>query len=168
MVSLPQIEKIKSLLFICTGNCARSIMAEALTKHALKNRPLDLQVDSAGTEAKSGMVPTENTRTVLEQHGILADSHKAKICTKEMIERADLLLVMERSHHKTILSRYPDAKNKLFLLTDFCPDIEPWIQESGIPDPLGMNLEFYSNICHLIERSCLGLLEKNRPGAESA
>jgi arsenate reductase (thioredoxin) len=60
------------VLFVCTGNSARSIMAEALLRHHGGD---DFEVHSAGTEPR-GVNPL--TRKVLAEAGIDASSARSK------------------------------------------------------------------------------------------
>jgi arsenate reductase len=60
------------VLFVCTGNSARSLMAEALLRHHGGDR---FEVHSAGTEPR-GVNPL--TRRVLEESGIDASGVRSK------------------------------------------------------------------------------------------
>ena len=60
------------VLFLCTGNSARSVLAEALLKH-LGGR--DYEVHSAGTEPK-GINPY--SLRVLEQEGLKLDGFRSR------------------------------------------------------------------------------------------
>lgn len=153
-------QPIRNILFVCTGNCSRSVMAASIFRALAATSKSSLQVESAGTDAQPGLAPTENTRKLLEQHGIPHPDHRAKICTQELIENADLIFVMEPYHQERLLKKFPKAKEKVHLLLDHYPGIEPWIKTMGIPDPLGMNSSFYENVYHLIQKSCTTVLEK--------
>jgi len=134
-------------------------MAEAYTKYILKDYNLDLAVQSAGTNAKPGLPPTENTAKILKSHGIPCADYRSKSCTNSLVDNADLIFVMENIHKQTLLEQYPQAGNKIYRVADFCPDLEPWIREMGIPDPLGLAMFFYENVYEMIERSCTSILK---------
>lgn len=63
------------LLILCTHNSARSQMAEALTRSAGRRVGLDLDVQSAGTEATR---VKDEARTVMAEIGLSLDGHVSK------------------------------------------------------------------------------------------
>ncbi|NPA13457.1 MAG: arsenate reductase ArsC [Aquificae bacterium] len=59
---------MKNLAFICTGNSARSQIAEAIAKHIAKQKSLDIQVYSAGSKPAGYIHPL--AKKVLDEAGI--------------------------------------------------------------------------------------------------
>ena len=137
--------KIRSILFVCTGNSCRSIMAEGLLKKYLsalgKN---DIEVRSAGVGAMDGLSPTDGTIEVMKREGVDVSNYRSKKLTNDLIKDSDLILVMEYLHKDEVTRRVPEANSKTCLLKEFGLD-EKAIRPEGfsIPDPIGRPIKDY-------------------------
>jgi len=141
--------KTKKVLFVCTGNSCRSVMAQEYLKKLLRDQGrIDVEVDSAGMMALEGGGVSEETRQVLAAEGIDASGHRAKKLTKALVDESDIILVMEQIHEDRVLHLAPEAKNRLFLLKEFAK-----INDSNlnIADPIGGSREFYQQIFSTIK-----------------
>ncbi len=133
----------KRILFVCTGNSCRSVMAQELMKHTLARAGITtVQVESAGVFAIEGMGPTGETRRVLQDAGLDCAGHRARTLTSEMVERADLILVMERLHAEEVIRRLPSTRDKIHLLKAYGASTTSELSVN-IPDPIGKPLEVY-------------------------
>lgn len=141
--------RTKKVLFVCTGNSCRSVMAAVYLKKLLKNQGrADVEVDSAGMMALEGMGASEQTREVLAAEGMDVTGHSTKRVTRELIDGSDIILVMEKIHEERILQLAPEAKNRLFLLKEFAKIND---NSLNISDPIGGSTEFYQQVFSTIK-----------------
>ncbi len=136
-----KVAQTKSILFVCTGNSCRSVMAEFLLKKRLIDLGRnDVEVSSAGTLAFLGMGPTRETLRLVNEIGLDASSHRAQRITREMLKSSDLILAMEKGHRDEILRHLPEAKQRVHILGEYAS------LENGsceVFDPIGRSEEFY-------------------------
>lgn len=148
---------MRTILFVCTGNSCRSVMAAEMLKKILG--PNDkVEVLSAGSGAMPGMQATDCTVEILKKEGVDATNHRSLRLSKEMIERADLIFTMERFHKDRILRLVPQANGKVYLLREFQKDPGE-VVEPEVPDPIAMPMEVYERSFGLIKEPIQHLAE---------
>ncbi len=135
---------VRHLLFVCTGNSCRSVMATGLMQQLLQRAGVDaVQVESAGIFAVEGMGPTRETNRTLQGVGVDCSSHRARALSVEMAEAADLIFVMEQFQAEEVARRIPKVAGKVHLLKPYgLPPAEVGANPN-IPDPIGKPLEVY-------------------------
>jgi protein-tyrosine phosphatase len=129
------------ILFVCTANICRSVMAEALLEHLLSGPSNSIEVDSAGIDALVGQSPDRFTQQVSATHGLDVSSHQACQLTLEMLDRSHLVLCLAENHRQSILTAFPKFKTKVFLLKQFRRE-DP-VQNPSVDDPIGQSLKHY-------------------------
>ena len=135
---------VKRVLFVCTGNTCRSIMAQGLMESFLKRAGIDsVSVESAGVFAISGVSPTRETQSVLRQIGVECSTRRAQPVTAELVRDADLIFVMEQFQSDEVLRRFPETKGRTHLLKPYGLRPDELFGHSNIPDPIGKPLEVY-------------------------
>lgn len=153
-----KIKESKLVIFVCTGNICRSIMAEALLRHLWSGkeaRSFDLDVSSAGLHACTGSRPTDKVLFLLGEEGIDASSHRARQLTPEMVAGADLILTMTGGHKAQILCMTPEKEaHKIKTLKEFVGIVG----DGDIEDPYGGDLGIYEYSLQEIRVSVLKLL----------
>ncbi len=158
-----------NIIFVCTGNTCRSVIAEHLFRKMLseefkKNpgaaRALEnIRVASAGIAPIPGMNTVPGTLKVLSEEGLDASGHRARRLTREEAENARLVLVMEERQKEEILKSTGPGGANVRHIDSFTPG-EP----EDIPDPFGHSMEFYNDSRRKLRRALEGLLESLKNG----
>jgi protein-tyrosine-phosphatase len=74
-------------------------MAEALLVRALQEAGVSgVEVESAGIGASDGAPASEGAYLVLLEQGVDLSGHRARLLTKGLVDEADLILTMSRTH----------------------------------------------------------------------
>ena len=73
---------------------------------------------------------------------------------REHVDDASIIVVMTRAHREQLRARYPEAEDKVYLLTTFDPEAAG----SDVVDPIGSPRVVYEDTCSRLEAAMNGLL----------
>lgn len=150
--------EVKSVLLVCSANVARSVLAEHLLRKILNNNHalVNVKCTSAGINAVEGQPASSKVSSVLRKQNLDVSSHSAKPVTKQLLQTADLVLVMEREHKDFISSQFPEARNKTFTLKEFTGE-----DNLDTVEPLGLDsFEGYEQLANEMQKSLVKVTKK--------
>jgi protein-tyrosine phosphatase len=137
-----------SFLFVCYGNIMRSPMCEALMNRALvDSQDSRISVGSAGLHAVPGKTAHPWAIAAAKQFGIHLEDHRARMLSPEMVDQAEVIFVMDYQNQVQLLTRYPHAVSKVYLLSAYAAENYDSVE---IPDPYYLGEE--------ATRKCYGTL----------
>ena len=153
--------KIKRILFICYANTCRSPAAQLLGDfYAKKNELQGVVFDSAGWHDAFDYAQPE-TIDYIRSKGIKINDFQPKVITRELIEKQDLIIGMERYHLTKVKKRFKDLqeqlKQKLYTLKEFNGADK---EDINVPDPFKTGKKRYDEILEIVEKNVEALVKK--------
>ncbi|HAM35351.1 MAG TPA: threonylcarbamoyl-AMP synthase [Elusimicrobia bacterium] len=152
------------VLFVCTGNTCRSVMAEFLFNSLARGRGLDCRARSGGVAAERYFQVPTGVHAALRDEGVSITNHVPQLISRELLSWADLVLTMERHHHDAILNLYPEFRGKVQVLKNFAR--RPGLED--IPDPIGKPDAVYAACCREIKESLEVILNRHVQQSQEA
>ncbi len=152
------------LVFVCTGNTCRSPLAEALARRHAARRGWDhLEVRSAGVAAGTGQPASRGSLEAADQVGLDLSHHASTPLTAELVDAADLILVMSAHHLVRIVEL--GGGGRAALLTAFAEgkEGEDAFGAPPIPDPFGGPLDEYVRTRDRLDTLVAQVLDRLEP-----
>ena len=136
------------VLFICTANQFRSPFAAACFQRrpAQNSTPGDWRVGSAGTWIGSGFPAHPAAQHEARQHGLDLSGHLSREVSAELLESADLVIVMEKGHLEALSFEFPTFRDHVVLLAEVAGEV-PLVD---VVDPAHSNFEDSDSVTGLI------------------
>jgi len=131
-----------NMLLVCSGNTCRSPMAEGIARKLMADKlglaaddleAAGLRVTSAGTSAGAGMPASVEAVEVMHSWDVPLQAHRSQRLTEELINDADVIYCMTRSHYQAVLDMKPNLGEKLKLLDE----------SRDVSDPIGGSRQVY-------------------------
>ena len=151
-------EETVNVLVVCTGNICRSPMAEVLLEDYARRRSRSVAVRSASVMGLKGHPAHKNAVKVMQEIGLDLTQHRSQPVTRELMDWADYVLVMEFRHASKLRDRYPDAEDKILMTGSFGGLME-------IKDPLGWWKGPFK-VCRAELSRCIEAFVDTLPGGE--
>ena len=114
------------IVFVCTGNAARSVMAGAILAAHVEDAEVEqLAITTAGTHVIEGMPMSWRTRDALAGIDVSAPGHRSLQLRDDHVEEADLVVALAREHVAYVRRTHPDAAAKTATLRRLARDLRP-------------------------------------------
>ena len=145
--------KANSILFVCLGNICRSPFAERLAALRLQKTGGTMHCASAGIRTSQGGRSPEAACDVARRFGLTLDDHRPQLLTRDLMDRFDLVVVMEAAHFTALRGSYPHVSNRVVLLSLFDDEARFGYERYNIADPFAQPPAVFDACYRRIDRA---------------
>jgi len=114
---------------------------------------------SAGTAATQGLQPSSHATEVMQEEGIDICDHCSQTLDANLLEEADVVLVMTESHRNQVGDWFRSYANKVRILREFDP-VQDDHDYPNVPDPIGLARDAYIKCKEMIKRSLVRAIKE--------
>jgi len=145
---------MKRILFVCLGNICRSPIAEGIARQLIKDKGLEMEVDSAGTSSwHEGEPPCDHSVKIANLHGIDISGQASRPVTETDKNYFDHIVAMDGQNLKDLEIR---GFQNVHLLGDFGGH-----GGADVPDPYYFpGFDGFEKVYAMIERSLNDFIDK--------
>ncbi|OGS11687.1 MAG: hypothetical protein A2234_08410 [Elusimicrobia bacterium RIFOXYA2_FULL_58_8] len=143
------------ILFVCTGNTCRSVLAHYYASWLAADEKLALTFSSAGLEAHKDIPQPAIVADLLAKEGVKGFKHVPVPMTGKLVKSSDLILTMTAAQKAGLIARYPRAAKKTATLIEYAG-----FGRDDIADPWGRDDLFYFSVFKIIKSAVKAALEK--------
>ncbi len=142
----------KLIIFVCSGNIHRSVIAAECLRNILKEYNMDSNffVDSYGLQGTLGAAIPQHKHLslyhdewkaaypTLQKLGIDIGNHSFQKITSAVVEKASVIVAMDHEVYtkkeNALLQQFPQHKKKIHIISELTSSHEDIIDPSGITD----------------------------------
>ena len=129
------------ILFVCTGNTCRSVMAEKICNHFAKKNKLKIKAESAGIFANVNQPISQGAINALKKCKIRNLKHKATQFCLDNLYNYDYCIAVTQD-----IKNYIGKFENVYCFSDLV------IGANDIVDPYNQNQTTYNNSCEQIKK----------------